>query len=185
MKAWVAGALTVTLASASGSYAQPPPSSPLDATLRNASGEKAPLSTWRGKPVILFYEDKDSTALNLAFKDQLFALGKQKGLLDAVSVVAVAHLKPFNFFPARQIALSYVRDEEKKVGVPILVDLDGTLGGPPWNLPTKTSTVMVLDASGAVVYRYSGRLAEPDKRAFFSALSQVIGMDLVPQEPQP
>jgi peroxiredoxin len=185
MKAWVASALTVTLASASGSYAQTQPSSPLDATLRNASGDKAPLSKWRGKPVILFYEDKDSTTLNLAFKDQLFAVGKQKGLLDAVSVVAVAHLKPFNFFPARQIALSYVRDEEKKVGVPILVDLDGTLGGPPWNLPTRTSTVMLLDASGAVVYRYSGRMGEPDKQAFFSALSQVIGVDFVPQEPQP
>jgi hypothetical protein len=185
MKAWVASALTLTLASSSGSYAQTQPASPLDATLQSASGEKAPLSKWRGKPVILFYEDKDSTTLNLAFKDQLFAVGKQKGLLEAASVVAVAHLKPFNFFPARQIALSYVRDEEKKVGVPILVDLEGTLGGSPWNLPTKTSTVMLLDASGAVVYRYSGRMGEPDKRAFFSALSQLIGMDLMPQEPQP
>jgi len=185
MKAWLAGALTLTLASSGGSYAQAQASSPLDATLKSASGNTTPLSKWRGKPVIFFYEDKDSTTLNLAFKDELFALGKAKGLLESASVVAVANLKPFNFFPARQIALSYVRDEEKKVGVPILVDLEGTLGGAPWNLPTKTSTVMLLDASGAVVYRYSGRLGEPEKKAFFSALSELLGMDLSAQEPQP
>ncbi len=185
MKAWLAGALTLTLATSGGSYAQAQPSSPLDATLKSASGEETALSKWRGKPVIFFYEDKDSTTLNLAFKDELFELGKAKGLLEAASVVAVANLKPFNFFPARQIALSYVRDEEKKVGVPILVDLEGTLGGAPWSLPTKTSTVMLLDASGAVIYRYSGRLGEEDKKAFFTALSQLIGMDLKAKEPQP
>ena len=184
MKAWLASVLTVTLAGG-GSYAQEAPSSPLEATLKSSDGEQAPLSKWRGKPVILFYEDKDSTTLNLGLKQELFERGKQRGLLDAASVVAVANLKPFNFFPARQIALSYVRDEEKKAGVPILVDLEGTLGGAPWGLPTKTSTVMLLDASGAVVYRHSGRMDEAEKAVFFGALSQLIGLDLSTQEPQP
>jgi hypothetical protein len=185
MKAWIASALTLTLAAGTGSHAQAVPASPLDATLKSADGEQAPLSKWRGKPVILFYEDKDSTTLNLALKQELFERGKQRGLLNSAYVVAVANLKPFNFFPARQIALSYVRDEEKKAGVPILVDLEGTLGGAPWSLPTKTSTVMLLDATGAVVYRYSGRMGEADKQAFFTALSQLIGMDLSAPEPQP
>jgi hypothetical protein len=184
MKAWLASALAVQLATGIGS-AQPAPASPLDATLKSASGEPAPLSKWRGKPVILFYEDKDSTTLNLALKEELFERGKQQGLLNSAHVIAVANLKPFNFFPARQIALSYVRDEEKQAGVPILVDLEGTLGGAPWGLPMKTSTVMLLDEKGGVVYRYSGRMGEPEKKAFFSALSQLIGMDLSPEEPQP
>ncbi len=101
-------------------------------------------------------------------------------------MVAVANLEKFNFFPARQIALSYVRDEEKKVGVPILVDLEGTLGGAPWSAAHQD---VHGDAAGcdrgAVVYRYSGRLGEPEKKAFFTALSQLVGMDLSAQEPQP
>jgi hypothetical protein len=105
-------------------------------------------------------------------------------LLEAAWVVAVANLEKFNFFPARQIALSYVRDEEKKVGVPILVDLEGTLGGPPWALPKKTSTVMLMDATGAVVYSYSGRLDETERKSFFTALSRLIGVDLG-TEPEP
>ncbi len=183
MKAWLAGLLTMTLA-ANGAPEHSPPVSPLDATLHSSDGTQAPLSKWRGKPVILFYEDKDSTKLNLALKEELFERGKQHGLLESAWVVAVANLEKFNFFPARQIALSYVKDEEKKVGVPILVDLQGTLGGPPWALPKKTSTVMLLDAAGAVVYRYSGRLEEAERTAFFTALSKLIGVDLR-AEPQP
>ncbi|MFP2909611.1 hypothetical protein ACLESD_32115 [Pyxidicoccus sp. 3LFB2] len=136
------------------------------------------LSRWRGKPVILFYEDKDSTTLNSSLKETLFARGKERGLLDSASVVAVANLQKFDFFPARQIALSYVRDEEKKVGVPILVDLDGTLGNAPWKLPTKTSNVLLLDATGALVFQHSGRMKPEEEAAFFVALSQLIGVDL-------
>jgi hypothetical protein len=151
----------------------------MDATLRTSGGEKVRLSRWRGKPVILFYEDKDSTTLNLALKETLFARGRERGLLDAAWVVAVANLQKFDFFPARQIALSYVRDEEKKVGVPILVDMDGTLGEAPWRLPTKTSNVLLLDAEGALVFQHSGRMKPEEQDAFFAALSRLVGVDLL------
>ena len=43
MKAWLAGALTVTLAS-SAAHAHEPKASPLDATLRGSDGAQTPLS---------------------------------------------------------------------------------------------------------------------------------------------
>lgn len=177
MKAWLAGALTVTLAM-SGVSAHVPRASPLDASLRNSKGVHTPLARWRGKPVVFFYEDKNSTELNLPLKEELFERGQQHGLLEAAWVLAVANLEKFNFFPARQIALSYVRDEEKRAGVPILVDLEGTLGGPPWELPTKTSTVLLMDATGTVVYSYSGRMGEAERATFFTALSKLVGVNL-------
>ncbi len=184
MKAWIAGALTMTLV-AGGAYGSTPAPGPVDATLRTSKGEQVQLSRWRGKPVILFYEDKDSTTLNLSLKEELFARGKERGLLESAWVVAVANLQKFDFFPARQIALSFVRDEEKKAGVPILVDLDGTLGAAPWGLPMKTSNVLLLDAKGAVVYRFSGKMKPEEQTAFFVALSQLIGVDLsTPKAPE-
>ncbi len=183
MKAWIASTLAVTLATG-GAHAQGTPASPLDATLHSSSGKRVALSQWRGQPVILFYEDKDSTGLNQPLKEELFERGKARGLLEAAGVLAVANLEKFNFFPARQIALSYVRDEEKKAGVPILVDLEGTLGGAPWELPTKTSTVMLMDASGAVVYRYSGRMSEAERQVFFQALASLIGVNLGVEAPR-
>ncbi|MBJ6761511.1 hypothetical protein JGU66_12105 [Myxococcaceae bacterium JPH2] len=180
MKTWLAGVLSATLAAGGV-----PVSGPRDATLRGSSGAEVKLSRWRGKPVILFYEDRDSTTLNAALKEELFAKGREHGLLSAAWVVAVANLQRYDFFPARQIALSYVRDEEKKVGIPILVDLDGTLGRAPWELPTKTSNVLLLDATGAVVFQHAGRMKPEERAAFFVQLGTLVGQDLGQPAPGP
>ena len=185
MKAWITSALTVTLAAGSASGASSSPE-PVDATLSTSKGDRVRLSRWRGKPVILFYEDKDSTTLNLPLKDELFTRGRERGLLQSAWVVAIANLEKYDFFPAREIALSYVRDEEKKAGVPILVDLEGTLGDAPWKLPTKTSNVMLLDAEGTLVFRHSGRMKPEDRVRFFTALGALVGQDLLAErEPPP
>ncbi|MDC0710442.1 hypothetical protein POL68_18335 [Stigmatella sp. ncwal1] len=176
MKTWLTTALAVTLVTG-GARAQQP-SGAMDASLRNSEGSPVRLSRWRGKPVILFYEDKDSVNLNAPLKERLFELARERGLQESAWVVAVANLEKFNFFPARQIALSYVKDEEKKAGVPILVDLEGTLGKAPWKLPMKTSTVMLLDAEGTLLYRYSGRMAEKDIELFIALLARLVGVDL-------
>lgn len=176
MRAWIAGALTVTLAAFEGGAAGLATGA-LDATLRSSSGDEVRLSLWRGRPVILFYEDKDSTALNVRLKDELFKRGRASGLLDAVSVVPVANLEAFDFFPARGAALKAVREEERKAGVPILVDLDGTLGGPPWNLPKETSTVLLLDAEGKLIFKHAGPLGEAELESFFGSLEWLLGME--------
>jgi hypothetical protein len=180
MTARIAGMLTVALLAMNSAVAAEPNAGPMDATLRGADGKEVALSRWRGKPVILFYEDRHSTTLNSPFKEALFARGKEQGLLDVAWVVAVANLESYDFFPARGIALSHVRAEEKKWGIPILVDLKGTLGATPWNLPTKTSSVLLLDGSGKVVFRYSGRMKEEDMEAFFKALGTLLGGETPP-----
>lgn len=180
----VAGLLTAVLLAASPSLAAVPQAEPMDATLRGSNGKEVALSRWRGKPTILFYEDRHSTTLNSPLKEALFSRGKTLGLLDAASVVAVANLESFDFFPARGIALSRVRDEEKRWGIPILVDLKGTLGKAPWNLPTKTSSVLLLDGGGTLVYRYSGRMKAEDQRTFFQTLGTLLGRE-IPEEPAP
>jgi hypothetical protein len=184
MTARIAGMLTAALLAASPSPADEPQVGRMDATLRGANGKEVAISRWRGKPVILFYEDRHSTTLNSPLKEALFSKGQELGLLEAAFVVAVANLESFDFFPARGIALSYVRDEEKKWGIPILVDLKGTLGAAPWNLPTKTSSVLLLDGNGTLVYRYSGRMKDEDQRAFFQTLGVLLGRE-IPEESHP
>jgi hypothetical protein len=176
--------LTIALFMASPGLAEGPQVGPMDATLRGSDGKEVALSRWRGKPVILFYEDRHSTTLNSPFKEALFARGQAQGLLEAAWVVAVANLESFNFFPARGIALSHVRTEEKKWGIPILVDLKGTLGAQPWNLPKKTSSVVLLDDTGTVVYRYSGRMKQEDMERFFQTLGTLLGQRQ-PEEARP
>lgn len=182
MSRWQIGVFAALVASAA--WGSPPVGTSLEATLHGADGKKVLLSQWRGKPVVLFYEDRDSTQQNARVKEELFARGQALGLLDAAWVVAVADLEGFNFFPAREFALAFVQQEEKKLGVPILVDLEGRLGEEPWRLPRRKSNVMLLDAQGRLVWHHAGRMGAQEVEAFFHRLGVMLGRDMAP-EPQP
>jgi hypothetical protein len=183
------GGSLVAAASTRGTQAEAAPDVGLralpDARLRRSDGEPVRLSRFRGRPVILFYEDRHSLQLNQALKEQLFDRGRSAGLLRAVSLLAVANLEAYDFFPARGIALSYVRDAERKVGVPILVDLDGALSQEPWWLPSRSSSVVLLDRTGAEVFRASGALTPGETQRFFAALGGLVVRDLTALEKRP
>lgn len=175
--AW--GGVVVALAAGVVGGAAPERGQPLEATLRSAAGQARALSAWRGKPVIVFYEDRGALAVNQPFKDALFARARARGLLRAAHVVAVADLRAYDFFPARPIALAFVRDAEKKAGIPILVDLDGTLSRAPWYLAPGASNVVLLDARGRVVWTHSGRLGAGEQADFFRQLEQLLNAPAV------
>lgn len=146
----------------------------MDATVENSSGSTTRLSTLWAKPTVLFYEDRDSTALNQHVKDALFERGKTQHMLEQVSVVAVANVAAYDWFPARNFVLAAVRDIEKKVNVPVYLDFKGSLATSPWNLPPKSSTVMVLDASGQPVWRAQGRLSREKIDELFRELERLV-----------
>lgn len=147
---------------------------PLDASLVSSRGEAVQLKAQLGLPTVLFYEDRHSTDLNRQTKDELFARGKRDGLLQAARVVAVANLQGYDWFPARDFALAGVREAEVKAGVPVLVDWAGALSAPPWALPARTSSVLLLDSAGRVAFERSGRLTDADRAALFVALRELI-----------
>jgi len=173
-RSWVQGvvALSASVALASGPGARR--DQPLDASLVSSRGEAVQLKAHFGLPTVLFYEDRQSTALNQQTKDELFARGKRDGLLQAAKVVAVANLEGYDWFPARDFALAGVRDAEVKAGVPVLVDWRGVLTAPPWGLPARTSSVLLLDPVGRVTFERSGRLTDADRAALFAALRELI-----------
>lgn len=147
---------------------------PLAATLETSAGGRVQLeSLWR-RPTVLFYEDRDSTKLNQHVKDALFAAGKERGLLDAVDVIAVANVAAYDWFPARDFVLAAVRDAERQFHVPVYLDFKGALTAAPWNLPAKTSTVVVLTAAGRPVATFKGRLSHDDLAQLFSALEALL-----------
>ena len=159
--------LTMTLLSASalGLY---------DVRLESSSGDAVSLAKLKGKPTLVFYEERDSTALNQTFKDELFRRGKEENLLDAVNVVAVADLQGYDWFPARNFARAGVRDAEKKAGIPVYVDWSGAMKSKPWSMKEKTSNVVLLDAGGAEVMRLSGKLDASARARLFDGITALL-----------
>jgi hypothetical protein len=147
---------------------------PLDATVETSAGGQVQLKTLWTKPTVLFYEDRDSTRLNQHVKDALFERGKQRGLLDSVSVVAVANVAKYDWFPARNFVLTAVREAEAQAHVPVYCDFKGQLAQPPWSLPSKTSTVVVLTTAGVPVLTFKGRLSDDEVTKLLATLDGLV-----------
>jgi hypothetical protein len=146
----------------------------LDATVENSSGSTTRLSTLWAKPTVLFYEDRDSTALNEHVKTALAERGRDEKLQQQVAVVAVANVAAWNWFPARNFVLAAVKDIEKKVKQPVYLDFTGSLSASPWNLPPKSSTVLVLDREGRPTWRAQGRLPKEKVDELFKELARLV-----------
>ncbi len=146
---------------------------PLEATVETSAGKPQRLGALWGKPTVLFYEDRDSTKLNQHVKDALFKAGREKGLLDAVGVVAVANVASFDWFPARHFVLDAVKAVEKDVRIPVLLDFRGAMAKAPWGLSAKSSTVLVVDERGVQQLKFEGRLSERDVATLFDALEKL------------
>lgn len=147
---------------------------PREAVLHRTDGREVMLSSHRGKPQVLFYEDRDSTEQNATLKRELFARGREEGLLESVGVIAIANLKAYDWFPARGFAVAAVRDAERIAGIPVLVDWRGALRLPPWSLPAKTSSVVVLDPQGLVAFEVSGALTSTQRAELFAVLKRLL-----------
>jgi hypothetical protein len=153
---------------------------PLEAQLEDARGRPVTLSAYRGKPLVLFYEDHRSTGLNKPLKDELFRHGTARGLLGAATVVAVASLKPFNRWPTRGFAQRGVAEAERTYKVPVLIDWQHTLAE-AGQLPTSGASVLLLDADGTVRFRQSGALRPQDREELFRLLAELLGVEYRPE----
>lgn len=142
--------------------------------LERTDGTTAPLVEATGKPVVIFYEDRWSTAVNQRLKDELYARGRASGRLDRVRIVPVANIRRYDFFPARGIATAFIRAVESRVGVPILLDVRGQLSAPPLALPAEGASVVLLDAACTERFRHTGPLGAADRERFFSVLEAVL-----------
>lgn len=140
---------------------------PLDFQLDTSRGDKVVMAAYRGKPTVLFYEDREGTTLNRALKAELFKRGREAGLLKAVNVVAVANLRGYDWFPAKNFAIDGVKKAEAKAGIPVLIDWTGALSAQPWDLPKSGSSVLLLDAKGQVIVEKSGAFSHAQIDAFF------------------
>ncbi|MEN9800752.1 MAG: hypothetical protein RL653_4449 [Pseudomonadota bacterium] len=150
---------------------------PVDAVLEDARGRRVSLSRWRGKPLVLFYEDHRSTGLNQPLKDELFRRGTARGLLGSASVVAVASLKAFDRWPVKGFAQRGVADAERTFRVPVLIDWCETLAGGQLRLPASGASVVLLDAQGAVRFRRTGALSAQDREELFQQLADLLGVE--------
>lgn len=142
---------------------------PPDVRLESAFGGARSLAAWRGRVVVLVYEDKDASDQNAALKRELAP--ELQGARDA-AVVPVADLRGFDFFPASSFARRAVQGVAHANRAEVLIDWKGALGN-AYRLPRGQSAVLLLDRAGEVRYRHLGALDGSERRRFFDELHRL------------
>jgi hypothetical protein len=156
--------------------ASSPPSEAVrvDAELVDSRDAPVRLSSFRGRPLVLFYEDRSSTEQNAGLKRALRERAPTQKSSRGARVVGVANVAAYDFWPARGFVLSAVRAVERRDNVQVLLDWKHALGGLPLRLPEGASSVVLLDEEGHFIHAWSGAVEGAALEQFFEVLVRLV-----------
>ena len=124
-------------------------------TLQDAWDRQLAVTAKANKPILVVYEDKDSAKQNQTLKDELAKLAKGGKYRDAVTLLAVADLGAYDFWPARGFVKDAVQSESLKIDTPIYCDWDGS-ARKAMGLQSGTSNVILYGRDGKVLFASKG-----------------------------
>lgn len=171
--------LTILLA-APATSADPPPSSIVNAvglprapefTLESTTGRTRHLRDFLGRVVIIIYEDRESNQQNNALKEDLAARARRADLSRDISLVAVANLSAYDFWPARGYARDAVLEISRQMGHELMIDWSGAMST-AYRFRPGRSHVMVLARDGRVLFRHAGPMSAQMRESFFALLEE-------------
>jgi hypothetical protein len=126
-----------------------------NATIEDADGRVSELKAFRGKPILIVYEDRDSAKQNQPLKDDLARLARGEGYRARIALVAFADVSAYDFWPARGFVKDAIRDESRKQGTTIYCDWTGAFRS-AYHLRRGVSNVVLVSKEGRVLFAAEG-----------------------------
>ena len=140
-----------------------------NATLEDADGRVSELRAFRGKPILIVYEDRDSAKQNQPLKDDLARLARGEGYRARVALAAVADVSAYDFWPARGFVKDAIRDESRRQGTTIYCDWTGAFRS-AYHLRRGVSSVVLVGKDGRVLFAAEGAVPAEQRRRLVSLL---------------
>ncbi len=140
-----------------------------NARVEDADGRARELKGWFGKPILIVYEDKDSSAQNQPLKDELARLARGDRYKKAIALAAIADVSAYNFWAVKGFVKDAIRDESKKAGTTIYCDWDGAFRS-RYKLREGASSVVLVGKDGHVLFAAEGALSEERRRQLIELL---------------
>ncbi|MDC0739893.1 YtfJ family protein [Polyangium mundeleinium] len=146
-----------------------------NARVEDADGRALQMSSLKGKPILIVYEDKDSAAQNQPLKDDLSKLGQGDKYKQKIALAAVADVSGYDWWPAKGFVKDAIREESKKQKTTIYCDWDGSFGK-AYGVRKGVSNVILVGKDGRVLFAGSGALGVADRKKLIELLgAQVEG----------
>jgi hypothetical protein len=125
------------------------------------------------RPLLVVYEDRASSSQNQAFKNELARVAKGPLALRVV-LAAVADVQGYDYWPARGFVKDAIRSQSNAIGAPIYCDWSGAVRN-ALGVRRGTSTVILYDASGRVVFAHEGAMDATSRASALSLLQAAVG----------
>lgn len=127
------------------------------------------LRSVNGRPILIVYEDKESSKMNASLKDDLSRLARGDRYKNAVALVPVADVQGYDYWPVRGFVKDAIRDESKKIGATIYCDWDGSFRRSV-GLRRGTSSVVLVGRDARVLFASEGALSKPERQRLLELL---------------
>jgi predicted transcriptional regulator len=144
-----------------------------NARVEDADGRSMELKAWKGKPILIVYEDKDSTQQNQALKDDLAKLAKGDRYKSRVALAAVADVSSYDFWPVKGFVKDAIREESKKQKTTIYCDWSGSFRA-TYRLRRGTSNVVLVGKDGRVLFAAEGTVSGPQRKRLIKLLREQL-----------
>ncbi len=145
---------------------------PGDFSVVSADDKPTHLYAYRGKPVLVVYEDKDAGEQNAVFKARIGVLAKSGDLAKKLGLFAVADVQSWDFWPAKGFVKDELRAQGKRFGISIWADWNGD-GRKKLGAASSKSNLVVLDALGKVLWATSGKLSPKHEGSLVALLQEL------------
>lgn len=144
-----------------------------NARLEDADGRALELKAWKGKPILIVYEDKDSATQNQPLKDALSKLAKGDRYKSAVALAAVADVSAYDFWPVKGFVKDSIREESRKQGTTIYCDWSGTFRG-AYRLKAGVSSIVLVGRDGHVLFAAEGAVSAGERKRLLDLLKEQV-----------
>lgn len=141
-----------------------------NARIEDADGKALELSSLKGKPVLIVYDDRSSAPKSEAFRKDIVKLLKGAPYASTVKLLVVANVSSFDFWPARGTVQDAVRKETQKQGTTVYCDWSGGLHK-AYKMKDDVTGVVLIGKDAKVRYAFEGIPTGTEKKRLVDALS--------------
>ncbi|MCA9526130.1 MAG: hypothetical protein KC657_38450 [Myxococcales bacterium] len=143
-------------------------------TLVDAWDRTLQIGAAANKPILVVYEDSSSAKQNQALKDELAKLAKSGKYKEAITLVAVADLAGYDYWPVKGFVKDAIRDESRKFGTTIFCDWNGAARA-KIGLKRGVSNVILYGRDGKVLFAHEGAMPAEKRRQLIALLREQVG----------